>query len=703
MAIRSREFVGIAEGIKSHELSTKSKIESLKGTVSDLSSRRFGLNREISSLEAELAAAYEDTDEDDEPNYALIDAIESQIASAENELSEVENELDDANSELSQSEMELAAVMEEKAQTLFEIQERARKTSQNITTIGGMYGAYMGVGNTLQNSMQTSLASLSQAASILDGSVDGSSSGGAGGGQGRTASGGGASMPSDLSTSALSAFSGGGADSSFSGGSSLSNFSTNHNSGATPASSHNFGSSQSVNPQKTINYDSDQTESSYASAAFSESEFIEPKSNQASKYQSSQESGDLSNPFNPFSRWGQSKKTTNTTITEFSGLSVDKNSLYGDRYFVKGNNYEAFCEYTKNIGQYNQINCNETKSISAKDIEGIYLNDSEAHDAHFFWNRGMKYEMDSESFFMKVASYIPEFQSRLNNGESIDSIISNPNMRTCYELYFQKPIEVYEVDGFYEYAGSGRHRCMAAQKLGIDIPVRVVARYERKDIASAPPRNIFSDSRQYGYIVDKLTVSNVTYRPIRQNTTHRSTADIVSRLSGGDLTQGSCSSLALAYAGNKAGYDVLDFRDGASRDFFSSRKSIQEIANLPNVSSSIVYGVNDIENARTQLRKIIPEKEYYFAIGQHAAIIRKHQDHFEYLELQHPSTGNGWHTLDANALIARFGCKRERDYESSSYLIDVETLSNNKEFLNILGYINTASAEQRKGGCGSVK
>ena len=100
--------------------------------------------------------------------------------------------------------------------------------------------------------------------------------------------------------------------------------------------------------------------------------------------------------------------------------------------------------------------------------------------------------MDSESFFMKTASYIPEFQARMKNGESVESIITDSNLRTCYELYFQKPIEVYEVDGFYEFAGSGRHRCMAAQKLGIDIPVRIVARFERKDIPSTPPRNIFS-------------------------------------------------------------------------------------------------------------------------------------------------------------------------------------------------------------------
>lgn len=37
MAVRSREFVGIAEGIRSHELSTKGLIENLNIEISELS------------------------------------------------------------------------------------------------------------------------------------------------------------------------------------------------------------------------------------------------------------------------------------------------------------------------------------------------------------------------------------------------------------------------------------------------------------------------------------------------------------------------------------------------------------------------------------------------------------------------------------------------------------------------------------------
>ena len=126
-SIKSRDFVGIAEGIKTHELSTKGKIESLKNTLSELNGRKNYIESNIASLEAALAAAYEDTDEDGDPDYSLISSIEAQIRSAENELSGVTEEINDNNGELAQTQMEYESVQEEKARTLFEIQERARQ------------------------------------------------------------------------------------------------------------------------------------------------------------------------------------------------------------------------------------------------------------------------------------------------------------------------------------------------------------------------------------------------------------------------------------------------------------------------------------------------------------------------------------------------------------------------------------------------
>lgn len=204
-------------------------------------------------------------------------------------------------------------------------------------------------------------------------------------------------------------------------------------------------------------------------------------------------------------------------------------------------------------------------------------------------------------------------------------------------------------------------------------------------------------------ISGRLKGLGVDFIPIKKAENPRSQEDIIKRISGGDLTQGSCSSLALTYAGNKAGYDVLDFRDGKSRDFFSSRDSITRIANLPDVKSVILEGTDDISSANQLMNNMIPGREYYFATGQHAAIIRKKDDKYEYLELQHPSNGNGWHNLDNDLLIKRFGCMNNHSVSYKNYLIEVDSLTKSRDFIGILGYINTNESEQRKGIRGNVK
>jgi len=104
---------------------------------------------------------------------------------------------------------------------------------------------------------------------------------------------------------------------------------------------------------------------------------------------------------------------------------------------------------------------------------------------------------------------------------------------------------------------------------------------------SVTPENSRIESNEYRSIVKALEERNVDYRPIERCEPPRDSKDIIERVSGGDVTEGSCSSLAFAYVGNRAGYDVLDFRDGESRTFFSLRSSIEEVANLPDVQYTL--------------------------------------------------------------------------------------------------------------------
>lgn len=306
MAIRSRDFVGIVEEIKSHELSTKGKIEQLNGRISELSGRKSSLNGTISYLEAAIAAAYEDTDEDGDPDYGLIASLEAEKGSAENELSGVEQDLDSTGGELEQSENELESVLEEKAQTLFEIQERARTMSKNIALAGGMYGAYSGVGGSLQNSMQTSLSALSQAASILGGSVDGNGfvgSGNATSGAGNSASLTGSNPQSELSTSPLAAFAGGetGEESVTATNPPASQFSSGQTENSTPGTLPNFHSGQTtINAQKPQNFISEQATNAYIVSSLTDtSDDANSNGSNDLNFQSNQESHELEESFRP--------------------------------------------------------------------------------------------------------------------------------------------------------------------------------------------------------------------------------------------------------------------------------------------------------------------------------------------------------------------------------------------------------------------
>ena len=202
--------------------------------------------------------------------------------------------------------------------------------------------------------------------------------------------------------------------------------------------------------------------------------------------------------------------------------------------------------------------------------------------------------------------------------------------------------------------------------------------------------------------VRKLALQEgISSNPIKKSRKKLTEEQIIDAVGGGDKTKGSCSSAAFAYIGNKGGYTVLDFRGGKSCDFFSRDSRIQMIGNLPGVKMHVVKNTNDYTAVRQLLEKVEAGNEYYLATGRHAAVIRKNEGRFEYLELQ-SRISNGFKPLDNVVLKERFKCKkthstRHGKYEVDSYIIDSNSLKDNPEFHNLLSFINTAGSKQMKG------
>lgn len=212
-----------------------------------------------------------------------------------------------------------------------------------------------------------------------------------------------------------------------------------------------------------------------------------------------------------------------------------------------------------------------------------------------------------------------------------------------------------------------------------------------------------NDSNRNQSIKDAL--KGVEYKPLEPASSERSEQEIIDSISGGDMTEGSCSSLALAYAGNRAGFVVYDFRDGQSRQVFSSRSSIEQIANMDGVNSLTLHGTDDTACAQQLMSNMVRGREYYMATGAHAAVVRlNNEGNYQYLELQNGDpAGNGWHPLTLNSLYSRFGCEDRQSMEYSNYLIDLESLQNNSEFMDLLGYINTDESAQMRGVSGYAR
>ncbi|KXT82094.1 hypothetical protein SORDD14_00944 [Streptococcus oralis] len=126
------------------------------------------------------------------------------------------------------------------------------------------------------------------------------------------------------------------------------------------------------------------------------------------------------------------------------------------------------------------------------------------------------------------------------------------------------------------------------------------------------------------------------------------------------------------------------------------------------MQSHFVADTNDFTAVKKLIGQMQDDKEYYLATGKHAAIVRKKEGRFQYLELQAPFEGNGFKPMTSTVLKERFGCQRShtvyrQKVKSSNLLIDSESLGENEEFQKILGFINTKKGQQNKGDKGYVK
>ena len=225
------------------------------------------------------------------------------------------------------------------------------------------------------------------------------------------------------------------------------------------------------------------------------------------------------------------------------------------------------------------------------------------------------------------------------------------------------------------------------------------------DIISTPKK---SNDGAYNKLLDILQRNNVAYRAVEKHAKKLTQEKIIEALAGGDNTSGSCASVGLAYIGQKLGLNVLDFRDGASRKVFASSLNLVELSQMKGIKTLHAEGASSLTVGNRLLKQCEKGKEYYLATGRHASIVRLNEDgKLQYLELQ-SATRSGWTDFDSKpryTLQHRFGCSSASSGAAYyDFMIDIgESDFTSDDFKSLLGYINTAENEQRKGKYGTIK
>ena len=217
---------------------------------------------------------------------------------------------------------------------------------------------------------------------------------------------------------------------------------------------------------------------------------------------------------------------------------------------------------------------------------------------------------------------------------------------------------------------------------------------------------IHSKDKYYEGLLTGAEKNGVKYNPVYNHSTKLTEDEIISALSGGDNTSGSCASLGLAYIGQKQGWNVLDFRGGNSQNYFSNGFNLFTLSHAEGLKILTATGKSTITIGNRLLKQCEVGKEYYLCVGRHASIVRRLEDGMlQYLELQSP-TRSGWTNFNGNprfTLSTRFGCSNSQ-YSASNFMIDIdESDFSTDDFKSLLGYLNTSLDEQRKGKHGTIK
>lgn len=204
--------------------------------------------------------------------------------------------------------------------------------------------------------------------------------------------------------------------------------------------------------------------------------------------------------------------------------------------------------------------------------------------------------------------------------------------------------------------------------------------------------------------IERLAIdSKIAYNQVRKLDKKLDSDAIVDKLAGGDRTAGSCMSLAWAYAANRCGLDVTDYRGGDSMEFISQFRTSKAMTEFDGVVSHTNTNSNQRIAGEELLRSMKRGREYILICGYHAAVTRIGADGAEYLEMQ-SSHSNGFKPFGENVhgvLRDRFNAELNYfgSYRWPTQLVEINSLKRSTNFRHMMGFVhNTGKQKKGKGG-----
>ena len=430
------------------------------------------------------------------------------------------------------------------------------------------------------------------------------------------------------------------------------------------------------------------------------------------------------------SKSGNKQPVTQTATTQATSkpnyyMETYKDDQYDESYRQDKVRYDEVSTELNEL--LRQMNSSEYREI-AKEQEKIsryytYLNkDISAYD-------GVKSQEDIRKFINDTWSKVDELQKQIKEAENAWRNYNGPDAfrkEQLHQAYWDLKTENYKKiqdlkdlnDELTKLGFEGVQSIRELQAMGKEgVDKRFEELYNTSSDMSNKQNNLRKEKEEirkrldtvYGIesAADAAKVKGIEFVPIQKVDGTFDSKDAISKLCGGDLTNGSCASLAFAYVGRKAGLDILDFRGGKSQSLFAT--NCDDILQSMETNSGYVTkgeALTHISAGKRALKNVEEGKEYYFACARHAAIVRRNNGKLEFLELQ-SAYRNGWRDFEEfgsidKTLGERFGANINglRGIEKTAYLADADEMAKDERFHKILGYINTKSDAQQKGKAG---